>query len=172
MKRFWIYVGLILGAYLLQNNIFAVSPLISATPNLLLILTFSIGFIRGKTEGMLVGLFCGLLMDMGYSEVVGYYALIYLFVGYVNGSISQLFYTEFLNMPLLLCVLSDFLYNVYIYVFGFLTHGRMALSVYIPQVILPEVVYTSVLTLILYPQFLKLDAWFQSIEKRSAKRFV
>ncbi len=67
MKRFWIYVGLILGAYLLQNNIFAVSPLISATPNLLLILTFSIGFIRGKTEGMLVGLFCGLLMDMGYS---------------------------------------------------------------------------------------------------------
>ena len=172
MKRLLIYIGLILGAYLLQNNVFAVSPLISATPNLLLILTFSIGFIRGKKEGMLIGMLGGLLMDMGYSEIVGYYALIYLCIGYVNGSISQLFYTEFLNMPLLLCILSDFLYNVYIYVFGFMAHGRMALSVYIPEVILPEVVYTSVLALVLYPRFLKLDSWFQSVEKRSAKRFV
>ena len=75
-------------------------------------------------------------------------------------------------MPLLLCILSDFLYNLYIYVFGFMIHGRMALSVYIPQVILPEIVYTSVLTLILYPLFLRLDQWFNSMEKRSAKRFV
>ena len=90
MKRILIYIGLILGAFLLQNNVFAVSSLISATPNLLLILTFSTGFVRGKKEGMLAGFFCGLLMDMAYSEMVGYYALIYLCIGYVNGSISQL----------------------------------------------------------------------------------
>ena len=172
MRRRFIYLGLLLGAFLLQNNVFAVSPLIGATPNLLLILTFTVGFVRGKKEGMLLGFFSGLLMDVAYGEIVGFYALIYLCIGYVNGSISQMFYTEFLNMPLLLCVLSDFLYNLYIYVFGFMVHGRMALSVYIAQVILPEVVYTSVLTLILYPLFLRLAARLDTLEKRSANRFV
>ena len=172
MRRFLIYVLLLLGAFLLQNNVFAVSPLIGATPNLLLILTFTTGFVRGKKEGMLVGFFCGLLMDMAYGEIVGFYALIYLCIGFVNGSISQMFYTEFINMPLLLCILSDFLYNLYIYVFGFLFRGRLDLSSYIPLVIVPEIVYTSVLTLILYPLYLRLAAWLDKLEKRSAKRFV
>ena len=172
MRRVLFYLLLLLGAFLLQNNVFAVSPLIGATPNLLLILTFTTGFVRGKNEGMLIGFLCGLLMDMAYGEIVGFYALIYLCIGFVNGSIGQMFYAEFLNMPLLLCILSDFLYNLYIYVFGFMIRGRMDLSLYVPQVILPEIVYTSVLTLILYPLYLKFAAWLDKLEKRSAKRFV
>ena len=172
MKRFLHYLVIVLLAFLLQNNVFATSALIDATPNLLLIVTFSFGFIRGKKEGMLLGFFCGLLMDAGYGETLGYYALVYLCIGYVTGTIGQLFYVEFLNMPLLLCILSDFLYNLYIYVFGFLIHGRMQLSAYIAQIILPEVVYTAVLTLILYPAFLKLNERLNEMEKRSAKRFV
>ncbi len=172
MKRLLLYTAIVLLAFLTQNNILAVSPLIDATPNLLLIVTFSFGFIRGQKEGMLLGFFCGLLMDLCFGESVGYYALIYLTIGYVNGTLGQLFYVEFLNMPLLLCVLSDFIYNLYIYVFGFLIYGRLSLPVYVAQVILPEVVYTAVLTLILYPLFLRLNSWFEGLEKRSARRFV
>ncbi|MCD8010707.1 MAG: rod shape-determining protein MreD [Lachnospiraceae bacterium] len=172
MKRLLFYIVLILLAFLIQNNILAVSPLIDATPNLLLIITFCFGFIRGKKEGMLLGFFCGLLMDICYGESIGYYALIYLIIGYVNGTLGQLFYTEFLNMPLLLCILSDLIYNLYIYVFGFLLYGRLNLSVYVANVILPEVVYTAILTLVLYKLFLKLNTRLEELEKRSAKRFV
>ena len=172
MRRFFVYLGVVLLAFLLQNNIFAVSNLIDATPNLLLIITFSFGFIRGQKEGMFIGLFCGLLMDVCFGELVGYYALIYMLIGFVTGTIGQLFYAEFLNMPLLLCVLSDFMYNLYIYVFGFMVHGRMSLSIYFARVILPEVVYTSVLTLFLYKVFFRLNEKLEELEKRSAKRFV
>ncbi|MCD8329733.1 MAG: rod shape-determining protein MreD [Lachnospiraceae bacterium] len=172
MKRLLFYIVLILLAFLLQNNILAVSPLIDATPNLLLIITFCFGFIRGKKEGMLLGFFCGLLMDICYGESIGYYALIYLIIGYVNGTLGQLFYTEFLNMPLLLCILSDLIYNLYIYVFGFLLYGRLNLPIYVANVILPEVVYTAILTLVLYKLFLKLNTRLEELEKRSAKRFV
>ncbi len=172
MKRLLFYIVLILLAFLLQNNILAVSPLIDATPNLLLIITFCFGFIRGKKEGMLLGFFCGLLMDVCYGESIGYYALIYLIIGYVNGTLGQLFYTEFLNMPLLLCILSDLIYNLYIYVFGFLLYGRLNLPIYVANVILPEVVYTAILTLVLYKLFLKLNTRLEELEKRSAKRFV
>ena len=172
MKRVLSYAGIILLAFLLQNNVFAVCPIIDATPNLLLILTFSLGFIRGTTEGMTAGFFCGLLMDFAFGTIIGYYALIYLVVGYVTGLIGQMFYIEFLNMPLLLCVLSDFIYNMYIYTFGFLIRGRTALGAYMTQVILPEVVYTALLTLLVYPLVLKLNERLSASEKRSAKRFV
>ncbi|MCD8053223.1 MAG: rod shape-determining protein MreD [Lachnospiraceae bacterium] len=172
MKRLLFYIATVLLAFLIQNNILAVSPLIEATPNLLLIVTFSFGFIRGKKEGMLLGFFCGLLMDICYGEIIGYYALLYLVIGYVNGTLGQLFYTEFLNMPLLLCILSDLIYNLYIYIFGFLLHGRLNLPVYVANVILPEVVYTAILTLVLYKLFLRLNTRLEELEKRSAKRFV
>lgn len=172
MKKFLLYTATILVAFLLQNNVFATIPLIEATPNLLLIVTFSFGFIRGQKAGSVVGFFCGLLMDVCYGQVIGYYAFIYTIIGYMNGSLASMFYTEFLNMPLLLCILSDFIYNLYIYVFGFLIRGRMSLSVYFADVILPEVVYTAVLTIICYRLFLwmsgKMDEW----EQRSARRFV
>lgn len=76
MKRVLSYAGIVLLAFLLQNNVFAVCPIIEATPNLLLILTFSIGFIRGTKEGMGVGFFCGLLMDFALGLIIGYYELI------------------------------------------------------------------------------------------------
>ena len=172
MKRFLFYTAIVLCSFLLQNNIFACSSLIDATPNLLLIVTFSFGFIRGKKEGMILGLCCGLLMDVCFGDCVGYYGLVYLIIGYVNGMLGQLFYKEFLNMPIFLCILSDFLYNLYIYVFGFLLHRRLQIVTYVEQVILPEVVYTAVLTLVLYKFFLNLNSRFESFEKRSAKRFV
>lgn len=172
MKTFLLYAATILAAFLLQNNVFATIPLIEAVPNLLLIVTFSFGFIRGQKSGALTGFFCGLLMDVCYGQIIGYYALIYTLIGYMNGSLAKMFYTEFLNMPLLLCILSDFIYNLYIYVFGFLIHGRMELSVYFANVILPEVVYTAVLTIICYRLFLRMSARIDEWEQRSAKRFV
>ena len=172
MKRFLLYVAIVLGAFVLQNNIFAYSPLIDATPNLLLIVTFSFGFIRGRTEGMFIGFFGGLLMDVCFGHMLGYYALVYMTIGYINGMIGHVFYKEFLNMPLLLCVLSDFVYNLYIYVFGFLLRGKLNIPVYISRVILPEIVYTAILTLALYRLFLYMNQRMETLEKRSAKEFV
>ena len=94
MKRFGFYILVVLCAFILQNNVFAYLPIIDATPNLLLIVVFSFGFIRGRTEGMLIGFFSGLLMDICFSNVIGYYALIYLIIGYINGMIGHLFYTD------------------------------------------------------------------------------
>lgn len=172
MKRFFVYVFLILFTFLVQNSIFACSPLIEATPNLLLILTFAFGFVRGRKAGLLIGFFGGLLIDMCYGELLGFYAMIYMLIGYVNGMIGHLFYQEFLNMPLLLCVISDFFYNMYIYIFGFLLHGRLDINVYISRVIIPELVYTGVLALVLYPLIFRLNHWLEESEKKNAKRFI
>ena len=83
MKRFLCCVLLILAAFFLQNNVFSASPLILTTPNVLLILVFSFGFLRGSTEGMLIGFACGLLMDV-FMHSLGLHATAMLVMSFVR----------------------------------------------------------------------------------------
>lgn len=63
MRRKLILAVLILLAFVLQGTVFQTLSIASIVPNLLLILTVSFGFMRGKKEGMFVGFFCGLLIE-------------------------------------------------------------------------------------------------------------
>ena len=172
LKRVLFYTGVVLAAFLIQNNVFAASPLIDTVPNILLIVTFAFGFIRGKLDGMLIGFFGGLLLDLFFGEVLGFYALIYMLIGYGNGLLGQLFYTEFINMPVILCIISDLLFSLYVYGFSFLIKGDTHFLFYFWRAILPEMVYTVLLTMVLYKFLLWLNAKFVEFEKRSAKKFV
>ncbi len=171
-KRVLFYLVVIIATFMVQNNVFAVFNLIDTVPNLLLIVTFTFGFLRGKADGMLIGFFSGLLVDSFFGETLGFSALAYMVIGYGNGLLGQVFYTEFLNMPVVLCILSDFLYNLFIYFFDFLMRGQLNFPAYLWKVILPEIVYTVLLTLVLYRFLRFLNVKFAQFEKRSAKKFV
>ena len=91
MKRAFAYLILILAAFFLQNNMFAASHLILTVPNIMLILVFSFGFMRGSFDGMCIGFVCGLLLDLFFSETIGFSALIYTLLGYGIGLLGQLY---------------------------------------------------------------------------------
>ena len=84
MKRVIFNVLMIILAFTIQNCVFPLLPFLSAAPNLLLILTFSFGFMHGKEAGMYYGLLAGLLMDLFYSGPFGFYTQIFIYIGYVN----------------------------------------------------------------------------------------
>lgn len=172
MRRPIAYGLLILGAFFLQNNIFAASNLILTVPNIMLILVFAFGFIRGSREGMLIGFACGLLADVFFSETLGFSALIYTVLGYGIGLLGRLYYTEFVDMPLMLCLISDLGYNTGIYLLRFLLKGQRHFEVFFRDVALPELFYTAIMTLILYPLLRKaadaIDRW----EMRRTHSFV
>lgn len=172
MKRVLSYAVLILAAFFLQNNVFAAVPLIVTVPNILLILVFAFGFLRGSTEGMLIGFCCGLLSDVFFSETLGFSALIYTMLGYGIGLLGRLYYTEFVDMPLLLCLLSDMAYHLGIFVFGFLVNGQRALGAYLLTICLPELLYTAIMTLILYPLLRKAETFICRLESRRTRNLV
>ncbi|MFR2849901.1 MAG: rod shape-determining protein MreD, partial [Hungatella hathewayi] len=78
MKRALINLALMITAFTIQNSIFPLLPFLSAAPNLLLILTFSFGFMEGKRAGMVYGVVAGLLLDLFYSGPFGFYTLFYV----------------------------------------------------------------------------------------------
>ena len=55
MKRKIVTFVIILICFLLESTVFQNTKLFTVTPNLLIIVTSSFGFMRGKKEGMMVG---------------------------------------------------------------------------------------------------------------------
>ncbi len=86
MKKNIILFLVILASFILQTTLFQVLDFGGISPNLLMIVTASYGFMFDKKYGMVTGFFCGLLMDIFYGSVLGFYALIYLYIGAANGS--------------------------------------------------------------------------------------
>lgn len=166
LKRLLFYAVLILSTFAIQTGVFPLLPFLSSTPNLLLILTFSLGFMYGQTEGMLCGMFAGLLMDLFSTGPFGFYSLVFVYIGYLNGFLTKYYYDDFITLPLILCVLNELGYNLYIYATRFLVRGRLQFGFYFADVVLPELIFSLIVTLFLYRIFLKANKRFDRIEER------
>ena len=53
----------------------------------------------------------------------------------------------------------------------FLLRGRFSFLYYLKSIIIPEFVYTMVISILLYQVFLKLNQKLEAHEKRRAKKF-
>lgn len=163
---------IIIICFLLQTTLFAALSFASISPNLLIIVVSAFGFMRGKKEGLFIGFFCGLIMDIFGGTVLGFYSLIYMYIGYMNGFFRKLFYPEDIKLPLLLIAGSDLTSNLFIYFFLFLFRNKYRIDYYFLHVMIPELVYTMVVTIFLYFVILKINQRLEVIEKRSASKFV
>lgn len=166
MKRIILNILLMLLAFTIQSGVFPLLPFLAATPNLLLILTFSFGFIYGRKAGMWYGLLAGILLDLFYSGPFGFYTLLFINIGYVNGICTKYYYEDYITLPLILSLFNELAYNFYIYVFSFLIRNRLDFFYYFWEIILPETIFTVVATLFLYRSFLFTNRRLEELEKR------
>ena len=158
--------------YLLQSTVFQALSFASISPNLMIVVVSAFGFMRGKKEGLWIGFFTGLLLDIFTGSILGFYALLYMYVGYFNGFFRKMFYPEDLKLPMLLIAGSDLGCNLLIYFFLFLFRNRYHFQYYLWNIMLPELVYTMLITIFLYVVILKVNQRLETLEKRSASKFV
>ena len=155
---------LIIICFLLQGTVFRHLAFGGIVPNLLIVLTASFGFMRGENEGLLIGFFAGLLCDIFYGDILGFYALIMMFVGFLNGKFNRIFYPEDIKLPLALIIVSDISYSMMCYVLLFLLQGKFHFWFYFSNVIIPEAVYTILVACVLYPLILKINEKLEYFE--------
>ncbi len=158
--------------FILQCSVFSALSLAGIVPNLMIILTSAFGFMRGEKEGIVIGFFCGLLSDVFFGELLGFYALILMYIGFLNGKFSRVFYPEDIKLPIALIFISDLSYGILCYVMLFLLRGRLDFPFYFTKIILPETIYTIIITLFVYPIVLLFNERLEAGEKRSARKFV
>ena len=166
MKKIIINVSLIFIAFAVQNCVFPFIPFLSASPNFMVILVFSFGFIYGSWEGMLYGVLAGVLMDLFYSGSFGFFTLIFMWIGFINGLLSRFFYEDYIVLPLAMCAVNEFVYNICLYVLRFLIRGKTDILFYTGAIIIPEIIITLIVTLFLYRFLLNYSKRIKEIDKK------
>ena len=172
MKRRIVMFLLVFLSFILQCTVLQAISIASISPNLLLVLTVSLALMRGKREGMFVGFISGLLTDLFFGRELGFYALLYTYTGFINGFCYRIFYDDDIKMPIILVCSSDLAFNTIVYLFQFLLRGRTDFFFYLGRIIIPEVIYTVILTMICYRMLLTLNHKLEQAEQRSVDSFV
>lgn len=170
LKHTIVMIFTVIFFFLLQSTLLQYVSFGGIIPNLMIIITASYGFMMGEKSGLLIGFFSGLLVDIFFGSVLGFYAIILMYIGFVNGTFTRIFFPEDIKLPLILIFFSDFIYNLVCYIFLFLINGRMAFGTYFLKIIFPEMIYTIVVACILYPIILKINQKLVNTEKEGVKK--
>jgi len=119
LRRGLITAFLIFICFLLQCTVFRGLAFGGIVPNLLIVLTASFGFMRGEKTGLLIGFFCGLLIDIFFGNTIGFYTLLYMYIGYMNGKFCTIFYPQDIKLPIALILGSVYTIVVTIFLYPF-----------------------------------------------------
>ncbi len=139
--------------FLLQTSLFSFLRISGVVPNCLLILVITIAYTRGQIPAIVTGFFAGILLDICFSETVGFCAVIYMVVAFLAGYAHKIYYERDYFVPGALILAGELLYSFMYYVLFFLLRGKLELHTYFIYTILPRMLYTILVSLALYPAF-------------------
>lgn len=166
MKSKLLLCAAVLVCFLLQCTMLHAFSVAGITPNLLLILCVSMGLMRGKRCGLFTGFFSGLLLDLFYGSLPGFYALLYMYLGYLSGFFYRIYYDNRIKVPLILTAAGDTVFGITVYVLQFLLRGRTDFFYYAGRIMIPEILLTVVLTLFVYWLFYWLNHRFMHTNRK------
>ncbi|MBQ9157187.1 MAG: rod shape-determining protein MreD [Eubacterium sp.] len=160
-----IFTGIIVIIFfILQTSVFGMLKLAGIMPNVLVILVSSIAVMRGQKDGMLVGFFCGLLVDMFYGTYLGVFAFLYMIFGFIDGFFHRIYYSDDNFLPLIMIAANDLVYGLLMFVARGLLKNHLHFFYYLRSIILPELVYTIAVGMLLYQILLRANNWMEKYE--------
>ena len=153
MVRFFVTLLELILCFLLQTSLFSFIRISGVVPNCLLILVITVAYTRGQIPAMITGFFAGILLDLCFSETVGFCAILYMIVAFLAGFSHKVYYERDYFVPGALIFAGELVYSFMYYVLFFLLRGKLELHTYFIYTILPRMLYTILVSLAFYPAF-------------------
>ena len=155
---------------LLQPTVIRWIEIFGIGPNIFLIFVIAAALICGKKAGAVCGLVFGLTLDMLVGRMIGVNALIFLYAGFFVGILCERFISGSGTLVAAVITLSaSVLCGIVYYIAYSMVWGDIGFWRALFRVILPEALYTGVLSLLLFATIRKS---FRLIQKRDGMRFV
>ncbi|MBQ1194570.1 MAG: rod shape-determining protein MreD [Lachnospiraceae bacterium] len=147
-----VFALIVIIVYLIQTTFADAIELGNIVPNLVVIIVCMYSLLRGRRAGLIFGFMTGLLLDVfnGYGNVIGINALLYMYVGFINGIFNDIIYIHNFHIPVVAVALSDLALSFINYVITFLMRNKLDFVYYLRNIIIPEVIYTIFVTLLLF----------------------
>lgn len=155
---------------ILQSVFFDGIRIRGISPNLNVMIIVSFSLLRGSKEGTIIGFFAGLIMDIMFSMSRGYLAIVGACIGYFTGKFNKDFYRENLILPFALTLISTAVFGFAVSL-PFVLRGKINYIYFIKNIILPEIIYTMIPTLIIYQLVYMINEKIEESEKANRKIF-
>lgn len=154
MKKFLIIVSLILTfflIYFLQINIFNNLTIAGIRPNLFVIFVLFVGLFVNSSVGIVMGVFVGIVLDLMYGKSIGISAVMYCIIGYLGTYFDKNFSKENKFTIILMCAGATMIYEFGYYMLSSFIINFDREYLQFLKILLIEVIYNILLTIIIYP---------------------
>lgn len=163
------YFFFILLFLLLQTTLIGYTAIYGVTPNILIVFVIVTALVRGNVEGGAAGFFAGFALDMMFGSVLGFYALLGLYLGIATGSINRRLFRENLLVVVFFTFVYSIVYESVVYILNTIMSGNMELLYPLTRVILPEAVYNCLVAVLMYALLIRADRRFTETDKLARK---
>ncbi len=144
-----IFVFLII--YFLQANFFTGFRIAGVMPNLFVILILFIGMFMGRTLGIVYGIIFGLLLDIFIGKTLGITSIMLAVVGVIAIIFDKNFSKDSRISIMIIVAISTIIYEIGIYILSHLLINTDVELLAFIRILLIEVIYNIILTIIIYP---------------------
>lgn len=151
--------------YFLQANFFSWFTIAGIKPNLFILLILFIGLYAGRKAGIISGLLLGFLLDALMGKSMGGSMLMLGIIGFLGGYFDKNFSKESRITIMLMVIGSTCLYEVGSYILHIIQLGIYVEIIPFIKILCIEIVYNTILTIILYPGIQKLGYQLEDIFK-------
>ena len=120
-------------------------------PNLFVILILFCGLFTGKMSGLICGVISGILLSLFIETNVIVEPIMLGTIGFVSGILEKNFSKESRLNIMIMVIVATFLYELGTYVLKILLYGTQLELLSFIKIILIEVIYNAMITIIIYP---------------------
>lgn len=159
MKKTWIVICLILSfliIYLLQSNFFSWFNIAGVKPNLFVVLVLITGLFIGRRAGIIFGILFGISLDFFIGKSIGISGIMLGIIGFIGGYLDKSFSKDSRITMITMIAMATFLYEIGIIVFNYFINGAEIRVLYVIKTLIIELIYNSIITIIIYPLIMKL----------------
>ena len=154
MRKILTVVGLLivfLLIYFIQVNIFGNYTIAGVKPNLFVIYVLFIGLFANQVLGISLGVVFGLILDFLYGKVIGPSAVMFCVIGYLGAYFDKNFSKENRLTIIFIVAGSTLIYELGVYFLNSIILSYEREMLYFIKIILIEILYNVLLSIILYP---------------------
>ena len=151
--------------YFLQANFFTWFNIFGIMPNLFVILILFVGLFAGKKIGLILGLIFGILIDLLIGKSIGISGILLGAIGLIAEYCDKNFSKDSKLTIILMVIISTIIYEAGEYAFTIIKDGIQIELLSFAKILLIEILYNSLLIIIIYPLIHKLGYAIENVFK-------
>lgn len=137
--------------YLLQVNLFSWFKIAGVMPNLFVIFILFIGLFFSRGLGIAYSVIFGFLLDLFIGKKIGISAVMFGFVGLIGGIFDKNFSKESRMTIIIMVMVTTCVYELGSYILGYFINGYSFEILQFIKLLLIEILYNGMITIIFYP---------------------